>query len=139
MSTESAAELARDAEVGLCVLLAAADGDVSDREVGALSSRLGRLLGEDFSAVALGAIVTSELARMSALGPERYVRTLVARLPDDRRLVALRGALTIAAADGLAPEEEHMFRDVARELGVDEGAAEGLLDEVRRSSSSTLR
>jgi len=97
---------ARQAEIGLCVLLAAADGDVSESEIGALSSRLGSLVGDEVPAIALGAIVDAEIEQMGNLGPDRYVRTLVDRLPEARRRAALRGALVIACADGLAPEEE---------------------------------
>ncbi len=127
---------AREAEVGLCVLLAAADGDVSDGEIRALSSRLGRVLGEQFPAVALGLIVESEITKMSELGPDRYVRSIVERLPETRRMPALRGALVIAFSDGLAPEEERMFRDVATELGIESGAAETMLEQVRRGEPS---
>jgi len=123
---------ARQAEIGLCVLLAAADGDVSESEIGALSSRLGSLVGDEVPAIALGAIVDAEIEQMGNLGPDRYVRTLVDRLPEARRRAALRGALVIACADGLAPEEERMFRDVATELGIEEAIVESMLDEVRR-------
>jgi tellurite resistance protein len=124
-------DAARHAEIGLCVLLAAADGDISDREIGALSSRLGSLLGDEYPAIALGAIVESEISRMSEIGPDRYIRTLVDRLPQARRIHALRAALVIAFADGLAPEEERMFRDVATELGIDGPTADAMLDAVR--------
>ncbi len=123
---------ARHAEIGLCVLLAAADGDISESEIGALSSRLGRLLGDGYPAIALGVIVEAEISKMGELGPDRYVRTLVDRLPQARRLAALRGALVVAFADGLAPEEERMFRDVAIELGIEGGVIERMLDEVGR-------
>ncbi len=125
------------AEVGLCVLLAAADGDISEGEIGALSSRLGTLLGDDFSAIALAAIVEAEIETMSKIGPDRYVHSLVERLPTERRHKALRGALVIACADGLAPEEESMFRDVATELGFPTATAETMLDEVKRGVPST--
>jgi uncharacterized tellurite resistance protein B-like protein len=127
---------ARHAEIGLCVLLAAADGDVSEREIGALSSRLGRLVGDDCPAVALGVIVDAEIARMGQLGPDRYVQTLVDRLPETRRRAALRGALAVAYADGLAPEEERMFLDVAVELGIERTVADAILEEVRNGVSS---
>jgi tellurite resistance protein len=126
------ADSSRRAEIGLCVLLAAADGDVSEREIGALSSRLGTLVGDHFPAIALGAIVEDEIGKMSELGPERYVRSLADRLPQARRVPALRGALVVAAADGLAPEEERMFRDVAIELGIETDTADRMLEEVRR-------
>ena len=96
-----------------------------------MSSRLGSLVGDEFPAIALGAIVESEISKMSVLGPDRYVRTLVDRLPQARRRAALRGALVIAFADGLAPEEERMFRDVAIELGIEGTTADTMLDEVR--------
>ena len=132
MQHPSTNDPARHAEIGLCVLLAAADGDISEREIGALSSRLGSLVGDEFPAIVLGAIVETEISRMGEIGPDRYVRTLVDRLPQARRLAALRGALVVACADGLAPEEERMFRDVASELGIEAGMAEAVLDEVRR-------
>ena len=128
---------ARRAEVGLCVLLAAADGDVSEREIRALSSRLGSLLGDDYPAVALAVVVEAELTQMGALGPDRYVETLAQRLPAERRSRALRGALAVAFADGLAPEEETMFRDVALELGIEAAAVEAILSEVRSGALSS--
>lgn len=130
-STVRIDEPARRAEIGLCVLLAAADGDVSEQEIGALSSRLGSLVGDDYPVVVLGAIVEAEIAKMGELGPDHYVRTLVQRLPQTRRPAALRGALAVAGADGLAPEEERMFRDVAAELGIEAADADAMLAEVR--------
>lgn len=126
----------RRAEIGLCVLLAAADGDVSEQEIGALSSRVGRLVGDEFPVIAIGMIVEGEITRMSELGPERYITTLVDRLPEPRRVPALRGALAVAASDGLAPEEESMFHDVATELGIAKGEADRMLDEVRNGVPS---
>jgi len=137
MKASQGEDPAQRAEIGLCVLLAAADGDVSEREIGALSSRLGALLGDDFSVMALAGILESELTKISELGPDRYVRTLVERLPESRRMKALRGALIVAYADGLAPEEESMFRDVAIELGLDKLTAEKLLEEAKTGSPST--
>jgi uncharacterized tellurite resistance protein B-like protein len=126
---------ARRAEIGLCVLLAAADGEISEEEIGALSSRLGSLLGDDYPAIALALIVEAEIAQMGELGPDRYVRTLVDRLPHERRAPALRGALVVACADGLAPEEERMFRDVAVELAIESSTVETMLSEVRGDAS----
>jgi tellurite resistance protein len=125
---------ARQAEIGLCVLLAAADGDVSEHEIHALSSRLGSIVGDDYPAIVLGMIVESEISKMGELGPDRYVKTLVDRLPHARRMAALRGALVVACADGLAPEEERMFHDVAIELGIEAAAADAMLAEVRDAS-----
>jgi tellurite resistance protein len=119
------------AEIGLCLLLAAADGDVSEQEIGALSTRLGALLGDDYSALAAGVIADGEIDRMGALGPDRYVASLAARIPEPRRKRALRAALVVAHADGLAPEEERMFRDAATALGLTVAEADSLLQDVR--------
>jgi hypothetical protein len=125
---------ARQAEIGLCVLLAVSDGDISEDEIRALSSRLGCLLGDDFPAIAVASIVDAEISRMSNVGPDRYVESLVARLPKGRRKTALRGALTVAFADGLAPEEEQMFFDVAAQLHVERAEVERMLSEQRTPS-----
>lgn len=121
------------AEIGLCLLLAAADGDVSEQEIGALSSRLGALLGEDYPALAAGVVADGEIDRMGQLGPDRYVKSLAERIPEDRRRRALHAALVVAHADGLAPEEESMFRDAAAALGLTPAQAEEMLDEVKRA------
>ena len=130
-------EPGRRAEVGLCVLFAVADGEVSEGEIAALSTRLGALLGHDFPAIAIGMIVDDEIERMSRIGPDRYIETLVARISESRRKPALWGALRVAAADGLAPEEERMFRDVAPLLGLDAAAIETMLDDVKRGVLSS--
>jgi tellurite resistance protein len=121
------------AEIGLCLLLAAADGDVSEREIAALSSRLGSLLGEDYPALAAGILADGEIGRMAELGPERYVEGLAARIPESRRRRALQAALVVAHADGLAPEEERMFRDAARALGMSLTEADEMLAALPRA------
>lgn len=121
------------AEIGLCLLLAAADGDVSEQEIGALSARLGSLLGEDYPALAAGVIADGEIERMGQLGPERYVRALALRIPEDRRRRALHAALLVADADGLAPEEVSMFRDAADALGFSAAEADEMLGDLERT------
>jgi tellurite resistance protein len=118
------------AEIGLCLLLAAADGDVSEQEIGALSTRLGTLLGDDYPAIATGVIADGEIDRMAEMGPDRYVASLAKRIPADRRERALKAALAVASADGLAPEEERMFRDCAAAMGMSVDQTERLLAEV---------
>ena len=124
------------AEIGLCLLLAAADGDVSDKEIAALSTRLGAVLGDDYPANASGILADGEIGRMGELGPDRYVATLAERIPEPRRRRALRAALVVAHADGLAPEEEGMFRDVAAALGMSSAEAEEMLDDVKRGEAT---
>jgi tellurite resistance protein len=117
----------RRPEIGLCVLLAASDGDVSEAEIRELSTRLGALLGEDVSALAIGVAVDEEIGRMQTLGVERYVEELAKRMSGRDPLPALKAALAIAIADGLAPEEESMFREVSTALGVPPDRAATLL------------
>jgi uncharacterized tellurite resistance protein B-like protein len=116
------------AEIGLCLMLAAADGKVSEAEIGALSRRLGKLLGDDVGARQLEDVVSTEMRALDDLGPDGYIATLVERLPDKARMPALRAALGVAFADGLAPEEEETFREVATALGIDALEAEAMLD-----------
>ena len=68
-------DAAKRAEIGLCLMLAAADGEVSDAEVGALSTRLGKLLGDNVTARTRLTVP----ARPSAGPPRAHVR--------DRRVV----------------------------------------------------
>lgn len=123
-------EANKRAEIGLCLMLAAADGEVSEAEIGALSSRLGRLLGDDVVFTQLEDVLSAEMRALDDLGPDAYIATLVARLPAEARMPALRSALGVAFADGLAPEEEQTFREVASALGVDTLETDALLDLV---------
>jgi uncharacterized tellurite resistance protein B-like protein len=123
-------DASKRAEIGLCLMLAAADGVVSDAEVQALSSRLGRLLGEQVGAERLEDVVSAELEALDDLGPDGYITTLVERLPPASRLSALRAALSVACADGLAPEEEAAFREAAAALSVDELEVDAMLDRL---------
>lgn len=109
------------AEVGLCLLLAAADGEVSDDELLALTTRIGALLGQDFVA-GLEELVERELEDISAGGVDAYVERLPGRIPEPLRFEALRAACEVACADGLSPEEEDMLRDAGKALEVDVAA-----------------
>jgi tellurite resistance protein len=107
------------AEIGLCLLLAAADGEISEPELQALTTRVGELLGEEVAFGRLERVVVGELSRMADRGADEYVAELPSRIPVERRVEALRAACTIACADGLSPEERDMLRDAARALEVD--------------------
>ncbi len=106
-------------EIGLCLLFSAVDGDVSESELGALSSRVGHLLGDDFDVSRLPSLVDFELTSMAAAGVDAYVAKLAARILPERRFEAVRAACVVACADGLAAEEEEILRHVCRELDVD--------------------
>jgi uncharacterized tellurite resistance protein B-like protein len=116
-----------NAEVGLCLLLAAADGEISDAELGALTTRLGRLLGDDFPLGELEGLLEGEMSAISDLGVDEYVVRLPARIAPDRRVEALRSACEVACADGLSPEEDDLLRAAARALEVDADAIVGAI------------
>lgn len=107
------------AEIGLCLLLSAADGEISDEELGALTSRIGELLGDDFVPTRLSALVDGELSRIADAGADAYVASLAERIPPARRQEAMEAACSIACADGLSAEEEEMLRLAAKALDVD--------------------
>jgi tellurite resistance protein len=129
-------DAAKKAEIGLCLMLAAADGEVSEAEIGALSTRLGKLLGDNVNARMIESYITMEIRALDDLGPDGYIATLVERLPAPQRMPALRSALGVAFADGLAPEEEETFREVASALGVDQLETEAMLELVPLSRRS---
>jgi tellurite resistance protein len=134
------------AEVGLCILFAAVDGEISTEEVGALSSRVGQLVGDDFEPMRLPALLDAELAQISRDGVDAYVESLRVRIPEERRYEAVRAACIVAGADGLADEEEQMIRQVctALELEADElllsfALPEGVHDDAPDETTEVIR
>lgn len=111
-----------EAEIGLCLLLSAVDGEISDEELAALTTRIGELLGDNFSPMKLPALIDRELASIGVYGVDEYVSKLPARILPERRTEALRAATLVAIADGLAPEEEEVLRQVAVALELDADA-----------------
>ena len=108
-----------EAEIGLCILFSAVDGEISEKEIGALSNRMGHLLGDDFDVMRLPALLDGELGSIAEGGVDDYVAKLPARIPAERRYEAVRAACVVACADGLAPEEEEVVRQVCVVLDVD--------------------
>ena len=108
-----------EAEIGLCILFSAVDGEISEKEIGALSNRMGHLLGDDFDVMRLPALLDGELGAIAEGGVDDYVAKLPARIPAERRYEAVRAACVVACADGLAPEEEEVVRQVCVVLEVD--------------------
>jgi tellurite resistance protein len=108
-----------EAEIGLCILLSAVDGEISDPELSALTDRVGELLGDDFDPMALPGLVEGELGAIEEQGIDDYVAKLPERIPAARRYEAVRAACKVACADGLAPEEEEVVRQVCDVLEVD--------------------
>ena len=116
-----------EAEIGLCLLFAAVDGEISEQELGALSDRVGVLLGEEFDLTRLPALVEGEMGTIEELGVDDYVARLPERIAPDRRFEAVRAACVVACADGLAPEEEEVVRQVCAILELD---ADGIIDRI---------
>ncbi len=108
-----------EAEIGLCILFSAVDGEISEKELGALSNRVGHLLGDDFDVMRLPALLEGELGSIAENGVDAYVAKLPARIPSEHRFEAVRAACAVACADGLAPEEEEVVRQVCGVLEVD--------------------
>src|SRR5438067_1911206 len=108
-----------EAEIGLCLLFSAADGEISEAELFALTTRVGHLLGDDFPIGRLQGLVETELAAIGDLGADGYVASLPARIAPERRFEAVRAACKVACADGLSPEEEEMVREACAVLDVD--------------------
>jgi len=108
-----------EAEIGLCLLFAAVDGEISEHELGALSDRVGVLLGDDFDPMRLPSLIEGEMGAIEEVGVDDYVARLPDRIAPDRRFEAVRAACVVACADGLAPEEEDVVRQVCAVLAID--------------------
>src|SRR5689334_24141754 len=106
------------AEIGLCLLFAAVDGEISELELAALSDHVGVLLGDDFDPMRLPALVEGEMGTIEEMGVDEYVAGLPARIPEEHRFAAVRAACVVACADGLAPEEEEVVRQVCGVLAI---------------------
>ncbi len=117
-----------EAEIGLCLLFAAVDGEISEGELGALSVHMGTLLGDDFDPMRLPPLIEGEMSTISDLGVDEYVAALPARIPPQRRASAVQAACIVACADGLAPEEEETVRHVCAVLAVD---ADAMIESVK--------
>jgi tellurite resistance protein len=128
---------ARRAEIGLCLLLACADGEISDAEVGALSAEVGALLGDLVSPYLMHEILLVEMASLDAIGPDDYMASLAERLPEGGpdRARALANALRVAVADGLSDDERQSFREAATALGFEAAYAENVLAKALSSRS----
>ena len=123
-----------EAEIGLCLLLSAVDGEITDEELAALTTRIGELLGDNFSPMKLPALIDRELASIGVYGVDDYVSKLPGRILPERRIEALRAATLVAIADGLAPEEEEVLRQVAVALELD---ADAIIADAKKQSSGS--
>ncbi len=93
----------RRAEIGLCVLLAAADGDVSEQEIGALSSRVGRLVGDEFPVIAASIAYEGEIAGFLTMLEAAGIPPLREERDERHPRVIAGGPLTFSNPLPLAP------------------------------------
>ena len=67
-----------EAEIGLCLLFSAVDGEISEQELAALTDRVGQLLGDDFDPMRLPGLLEGEMGSIedSADHLARRIRTI---------------------------------------------------------------
>ena len=108
----------QQAEVGLCLLIANADGEVSDEEIAELKVKIREHAEAGTSDAVIDTLIESERTTMNEKGVDPFLASLVERIPEARREAALRAAVDVAFADMLTSEEDAFVRKVAKALGV---------------------
>lgn len=113
---------------GICAmtaLVAAADGEIEDAEVGAIFDALTThaLLGEAFSSSEIERVLDAQLKRAKGgmagkLALKREIEEMKAKNPSDELEMALMISIDVAASDGeIEPEEKPVLEDLAKRLG----------------------
>jgi tellurite resistance protein len=142
MSPETVEELTMIAEYGpLCeamYLMMSADGTVGDEEREVLKGALRNLAGDAIRSAHIEKMLASSTKRAEDEGREARLEAVVAELHEDkaRAEVAFVLAAAIAFADNaIADEENETLNELAEGLGIDEGRANELLDDVEKDLS----
>jgi uncharacterized tellurite resistance protein B-like protein len=117
---------ANQAEIGLCLFLAGADGDASAEEIAELKSKMKAMVEDGTSDGMLGVLIDNEQGAIEEAGREAYLAKLKDRIAADRREPAFRMAVDVAFADELNVDEDKCVREVAKVLGIDDK----LVDEI---------
>ena len=117
---------ANQAEIGLCLFLAGADGDASQEELAELRTKMKATLEAGTSDGVIDALIDGERAAIEDAGRAVYLGKLPDRIAKDRREAAFRMAVDVAFADELNVAEDKCVREVARSLGIDAN----LVDEI---------
>jgi uncharacterized tellurite resistance protein B-like protein len=109
---------ANQAEIGLCLFLAGADGDASKEEIAELKKKMKDMLEAGTSEGVLDALIDGEQGAIDE-GRAGYLAKLKDRIAADRREPAFRMAVDVAFADELNVDEDKCVREVAKALGID--------------------
>lgn len=114
-------------------LMMSADGEVGQEEREVLKGALRNLSGDGIRTAHMDAMLETAAKNVADQGREARMKELVVQLREDRARaeVAFVLAAAIAFADNaIADEENETLNDFAEGLGIDEGRANQLLDEV---------
>ncbi len=114
------------AEVGLCLYLAGADGDVSAEELTELREKIRAMAEKGTSDGILDTLVDAERGEIDDQGRPAYLAKLKDRIEASRREPALRAAVDVAFADVLTVEEDRCVREVVKALGLEAKLADEL-------------
>ena len=139
MDPETVEMLNMVAEYGpLCeamYLMMSADGNVGNEEREVLKGALRNLSGDTIRGVHIEAMLDSATKRVADEGRDARMTAVVDALKEDgaRAEVAFVLAAAIAFADNaIADEENETLNTLAEGLGIDEGRANELLDDVEK-------
>ena len=113
----------QQAEIGLCLLIANADGEISDEEIAELKVKI-HAHAEGQKDDEVDATIAKERAVMTEKGVDPFLASIVLRIPEAKREAALRSAVDVAFADMLTSEEDAFVRKVAKALGVKESVVD---------------
>jgi uncharacterized tellurite resistance protein B-like protein len=137
MSPDDVEAMAIQEEYGpLCeamFLMMSADGTVGDEERTVLKGALRNLSGDSIRGAHMDAMLDTANKNVGEQGREARMKEVVEQLHEDRARaeVAFVLAAAIAFADNaIADEENETLNSFAEGLGIDEGRANQLLDEV---------
>lgn len=114
------------AEVGLCLYLAGADGDVSTEELAEIRGKIRAMVEKGTSDGILDTLVDAERGEIEDQGRPGYLTKLKDRIKENRREPALRAAVDVAFADVLTVEEDRCVREVVKALGLSAKLADEL-------------
>jgi len=116
-------------------LMMSADGAISAEEREVLKGALRNLSGDGIRSVHIEAMLEDASKKAAEEGREKRLEEVVASLHEDtaRAEVAFVLAAAIAFADNaIADEENETLNSLAEGLGIDEGRANTLLDDVEK-------
>jgi uncharacterized tellurite resistance protein B-like protein len=118
MSTGMVTTSANQAEIGLCLFMADADGETSAEELEELKNKMQTVVASGTSGAMMDALADAERGVIADQGRAGYLAKLKDRIPADRREAAFRAAGDVAFADMLTAAEDTGVREVAAALGL---------------------